>query len=560
MIQDFYQIGPELKNQFSSDSLLQDTMARLLPPDLVQEIALDLARFGERAATDIYQHSLEAERQEPELVSYDPWGRRIDQIKVSPSWDKLKDISAEEGLIAIGYERKQKEFSRLYQFAKLYLFHSSSAFFSCPLAMTDGAARAIELYGDKNLKERAFKNLTSRDPRKFWTSGQWMTERTGGSDVSESATIAKKTASDKYHLFGTKSFTSATTSEMAMTLARIEGDQNPGSRGLSLFYLELRDQKANLQNIKVNRLKDKLGTRALPTAELDLVGTPAVLVGGEGGGVKKISSLFNITRMYNAICSLSATRRALVLALDYAKKRKAFSASIIEHALHRETLAECITEFEGSFVLTFELIRLLGREECGLATEEDKAILRLLTPIAKLYTAKVAVAVTSEVVECFGGAGYIEDVGIAKYLRDAQVFSIWEGTTNVLSLDVLRAIEKENALMPFMIDMKKRIAGLLSISELQKPIASIQDSLSKLEAYLRTAMTQDRDYTLASSRAFSYTLARIYTACLLAEKAAIEKKPRSFYLLNRWCEKGLFLLKSLEKAERELTKQFLDSF
>lgn len=143
--------------------------------------------------------------------------------------------------------------------------------------LTLGAARAVELYGDAYLKQNAFKNLTSKDPALSWTSGQWMTERTGGSDVSQTSTVAVRKTCDggfDWSLSGVKWFTSATTSQMAMLLARPEGAES-GSRGLSLFYTELRDQAGALQNIEILRLKKKLGTDALPTAELRLTGTPA---------------------------------------------------------------------------------------------------------------------------------------------------------------------------------------------------------------------------------------------------------------------------------------------
>src|SRR6185369_9374815 len=149
-----------------------------------------------------------------------------------------------------------------------YMFHPDSAWFTCPLAMTDGAARAIELYGDERLKDRALTRLLSRKPSEFWTSGQWMTEREGGSDVSRTATVAKK-HKDGWRLHGAKWFTSSTTSPVALALARIEG-AGEGSDALSLFYVELFDEAGRLRNIQVNRLKDKLGTHALPTAELTL--------------------------------------------------------------------------------------------------------------------------------------------------------------------------------------------------------------------------------------------------------------------------------------------------
>lgn len=443
-MKDFYQTGPTLDNTYESDQILKKYLKTKIPTKYYPEIETHLNKVGNLAVTDWLEWSQSAMKNPPKLVQFDPWGKRVDRIEVSEAWLNLEKAAATEGIVATAYERKQNEFSRIYQMALLYLFSSSSAFYSCPLAMTDGAARAIELFGSADLKSKAFKNLTSRDPKTFWTSGQWMTERTGGSDVSETSTTAKQVGSG-YQLFGTKWFTSATTSQMALTLART-GEASAGSRGLSLFYLELRDHNNQLNQIEVHRLKDKLGTHALPTAELNLVGTPAALIGNHGEGVKTIASVLNITRIYNSVCSLSHMRRGLDLAWSYAKKRKAFGAYLIDHALHKKTLQDLEVEFEKCFKLTFFVVELLGKEECAVATDEEKKLLRSLTPLVKLYTAKKSLAVSSEVIESFGGAGYIEDTGLPYLLRDAQVYSIWEGTTNVLALDFLRVCEKENAL------------------------------------------------------------------------------------------------------------------
>ena len=533
-MKDFYQSGPQFKNQFTHDFLLRSYLIKCLPKEIWNSIQPDLEHFGERVATDIYEMGERAEASAPKHIPYDPWGRRVDEISISPAWNELATVAAEEGIVAIGYERKFGAFSRLYQFAKLYLYHPSSAFFSCPLAMTDGAARAIELYGDEGMKNHAFRNITSRDAKKFWTSGQWMTERTGGSDVSGTSTDARF-VNGRYELYGTKWFTSATTSQMAMTLARIEGAP-AGSKGLSLFYLELRDPSGKLQNIRINRLKDKLGTKALPTAELELFGTPATLVGGEGGGVKKIASLFNITRMYNSICALGAARRALVLARDYSFRREAFGKKMAEHPLHAETFASLVTEFEANFHLTFHLSGLLGKDETGSATESEAAILRLLTPIAKLHTAKSAMAITSEVIEIFGGAGYVEDTGLPRLLRDAQVFSIWEGTTNVLSLDVLRALEKENAFPHFIEDIRRRIARIQD-DELKDSAVRIEKALAEIEVYLQKAMKEGPEFIQAGLRAFSFSLAKVFAGSLMLEFA--DGIPESRESAKRWCSQKL---------------------
>lgn len=532
---EFYQTPPHLANQYDDDRILQAYLKQTLSPALFAEISPALQRLGERAVSDIYQLGLAAEALPPKHVPYDAWGKRIDRIDVSPAWEALGKIAAEEQLIALGYERKYGEFSRLYQFAKLYLYHPSSAIYTCPLAMADGAARAIELYGDVHLKNHAFKHLISADPAYAWTSGQWMTERTGGSDVSGTSTIAKPSG-EQYRLYGTKWFTSATTSQMAMALAKIKGDNE-----LSLFYIELRDQDGNLNHIQINRLKDKLGTRALPTAELTLDGTFATLVGGKGAGVKKIASLFNITRIYNACSAVGYMRRALALACDYAKKRKAFGRFLSQHGLHVETLAHMQVEFEACFHLVFHAVLLLGKDETGKATPNESATLRLLTPLIKLYTAKKAVAMISEAIEAFGGAGYIEDTGLPRLLRDAQVLPIWEGTTNVLSLDALRAIHKEKTAVPFLQDIHERLhavsAKALSSSKEKALIA-----LKKLEDYLKMLAAQDEETQRAAARVLAFNLTNVYAASLLLAQAnwgLQQGDSAASIAVERWCEKEL---------------------
>src|SRR5262249_40911966 len=327
---------------------------------------------------------------------------------------------------------------RVHQFALVYLFTPSTDVYSCPLAMTDGAARTLTISGNRALIERALPHLTSRDPGQFWTSGQWMTESPGGSDVGLSQTEARQDADGAWRLHGRKWFTSAVGSQMALTLARPAGNP-PGGKGLALFYLETRTEGGALNRVCVNRLKDKLGTRKVPTAELTLEGAVAMPVYGLSNGVKNISPMLNVTRTWNSVSAVSYMRRAIALARDYAGKRIAFGAPLADKALHLDTLAGMQAEFEAAFCLTFFLVEVLGRDEAGTASLEEKELLRLLTPVVKLTIAKQCVAVVSEALECFGGAGYVEDTGLPMLLRDCQVFPIWEGTTNVLSLDALRA-------------------------------------------------------------------------------------------------------------------------
>lgn len=540
----FYQDPPRLTNQYTDDRLLRDYLGRKLPPDMLAEIEPDLEQFGERVVGDIAAWGDDAERQEPQLVQYDAWGRRIDRIEVARGWRELDRISAEEGLVAIGYARQYGPLSRVYQFAKLYLFNPSSAIYSCPLAMTDGAARLIEVHGDSELRTGAYARLISRDPEQFWTSGQWMTERTGGSDVGRTETIARRDG-DGYRLYGTKWFTSATTSQMAFTLARIEdaqGETTTGSRGLSLFYVETHNADGELNEIEIHRLKDKLGTRALPTAELSLRGTPAKLVGEPGRGVPNITALVNVTRIYNTICAVASMRRGIALARDYAMRREAFGRKLAEQPLHVETLAQLEVELQGGFHLAFHLVELLGKEECGAATAEETAVLRMLTPIAKLYTAKQSVAVASEVLESFGGAGYVEDTGLPKLLRDSQVLAIWEGTTNILSLDALRAIDKEDALGPTLGAIERRLL-LVRHPELNELTEQVHSAVQTLRGWLPQTAACGLEGIQAGARGFAFGLARTYIASLLLEHAGWELETwsdwRGAAVAQRWCRQNL---------------------
>jgi hypothetical protein len=362
-----------------------------------------------------------------------------------------------------------------------------------------------------------------------------MTERRGGSDVSGTDTVAKPDGG-AFRLYGHKWFTSATTSEIALTLAKIKG-----SSELSLFMVRLRDDDGRLREIRIDRLKDKLGTRALPTAELALEGTPAYLIGGEGGGVKKIATVLNITRLCNACCAVGFMRRGLALARDYATRRYAFGRPLSDQPLHLETLAKLQVDFEASFHLAFFAAQLLGKQEMGIATMQEREILRILTPLAKLFTAKKAVAVVSEILECFGGAGYVEDTGLPALLRDSQVLTIWEGTTNVLSLDLLRALRCEDAPEALLNDLVRRIERIpAALTSAQQSVRAAIDQLRRHFGWLASANRTDIE---AGARHLAISLSRTIAGALLVEHAgwSLERENdiRPLISARRWCEEGL---------------------
>lgn len=434
------QSAPALGNQFIEDWLLRAWLESQLPEALLRQYHPILAELGRQSGDELYRMQQADRIHEPRLTQWDAWGKRIDRIELTAVWQHAHTLAAEQGLIATGYDTSLGEHARTLQFALAWLFIPSTDFYGCPLAMTDGAARILSDADKTALAERALPHLLSRDPQQFWTSGQWMTETVGGSDISRTETVARKDENDQWRLTGRKWFTSAATSEIALTLARPEG--NPaGSRGLALFYIEPHDASGRLRNIEVLRLKDKLGTRKLPTAELWLRDAPAEPVCGLERGVAAIAPMLNLTRTWNAVTACTLMRRGLALAGDYADRRQAFGRRLIDLPLHRRTLTDLNADWAAASAAALSMVAELGRIEHA-HPEADPALLRMLTPMIKLGTARDAISVLSEVLECFGGAGYVEDTGLPQLLRDAQVLSIWEGTTNVLALDLLRAIDQ----------------------------------------------------------------------------------------------------------------------
>ncbi|HEY1955564.1 MAG TPA: acyl-CoA dehydrogenase family protein [Polyangiaceae bacterium] len=511
----FFQTPPELGNTFDDDRMLRSYLARKLPGDARAAIERELREVGAIAGGPLYKRSLEEGRDEPKLVPWDAWGHRVDRIEVSSLWREAQKIAAERGVVGAAYERKYGEHSRVLQFSLVYLLEPSWHVYSCPLAMTDGAGRTLLASGNTALIERALPRLTSRDPAKSWTSGQWMTERTGGSDVAISETIAKADG-DKFRLYGTKWFSSATTSQMAITLARPEGNP-PGGSGLALFYLEVRNDDGSPNGVFVNRLKDKLGTRMVPTAELTLDGALATPIVGTRDGIKHITPMLTTTRTWNAVCAASGMHRAMTLAADYAKKRVAFGAPLVDKPLHVDTLGWATAETWGAFLLAYRAVELIGKEESRTLTEDEAQLLRLVVPIAKLTTGKQGVAVSSEALESFGGAGYIEDTGLPRMLRDAQVLPIWEGTTNVLSLDVLRVLARGGSLEPLIREVARCVQNTTDAS-LRTAAETASRALAHAGEWVMTH-AGDKSAVEQGARRFALTLGRAIELALLCEHA-----------------------------------------
>ncbi|WP_108470694.1 acyl-CoA dehydrogenase family protein [Rhodanobacter thiooxydans] len=507
----FLQDPPQLPHPYRSDRVLLALLDRALPAERRAALDADLDALGDYAQM-AWQRACATTQRKPVLTSWDAWGRRIDRIELTPAWQEGAAVTTRHAVLAAGHA--DGEHARLEEFARVYLYHLASEFYTCPLAMTDGAATAIKASGNRELIERVLPRFLSRDAATFWLSGQWMTENVGGSDVGHTETIARQDANGRWRLYGRKWFSSAVVGEAALALARPEGATAAGTTSLALFYVETMDGARRKPELVIDRLKDKLGTQELPTAEIHLDGLPAWPLGELAHGVRQVAPMLNITRSWNAICAVASMARAIALARDFAERRRAFGRPLVEQPLHAETLADMQAEFEAAFALAFEVAHLLGRVEHGAAAPHEAALLRLLTPLAKLWTGKLAVQMCSEALECFGGAGYIEDTGLPQLLRDAQVYAIWEGTTNVLSLDSLRALAGDG-----LGALRTACAGWLDGNDDMHAASAIRQALDAAARWLDQHAAA-RDTLEAGARGLAFTLARCAAAALLARQAS----------------------------------------
>src|SRR5438034_1353696 len=379
-----------------------------------------LASMGERAALEVAPLAQIADREGPRLVD----GR----VEYHQAYREMQRVAYGSGIIAMKYNSAlSTQASALISFALGYLFAMAEMGLYCPLCMTDGVAPVLTRYGTREQIERVVPHLTATDLDQLWTGGMFLTERAGGSDVGANQTIARNG-----RLSGEKYFCSNADADAVLVTARPDGAPE-GIRGIRTYLLLTRGNPG----VTIDRLKDKLGVRSMPTGEVTLRDAPAE----ELGDFRAMAEMMNLSRLYNAVASCAVIGRAIHEARWYAERRHAFGKPVAEHPLAQETLLDLEAEHLGALLMTFETVDALRRADAG--DDEAARLLRVLTPIVKAVTGKLAVPCVSEAMELVGGNGYIEEWPMARLLRDAQVLPIWEGTTNILVLDALRVVRKE---------------------------------------------------------------------------------------------------------------------
>lgn len=473
----FFQPTPVVENQWLEDAALRRASALFVPAPVLNKVSPALSKLGAEVLTpEILNHVTNAEKNPPYIDGdgYNSFGVPKDSaaLVTSPGWKALQDFGLENGVVATGYQKDLAGSARVVQVIKIHLWGASSAMVVCPSGMQDGATSVLiaELsrpppsslpYEMVDTRTRVFKkalsHLLDTDPKNAWTSGQWMTERRGGSDVSGTETFASWVGLDSrvdadglplgpYSISGFKWFSSATDCGCALVLAWT-------AKGLSCFFAPTRVQGGAMNGIKIQRLKNKLGTKALPTAELEIKGMRAWLVGEEGRGVSVIATVLNVTRFHNAARGVGFLGRGLGIARAFSRVRTfpKTGAALKTIPLFNKTLATTTLRYRADTLLTFFLAALLGSVQAQAPNplvpegQDAELLLRILTSVAKAYTTKHGIHGLQECMEALGGVGYLEnfetpEINVARIFRDANVFSIWEGTTDVLATDTVKCL------------------------------------------------------------------------------------------------------------------------
>lgn len=437
-------------NFFLEDRNLQFLCETVMDAATVERARPLLADMGAVAGGELDDLAAQADKNPPTLRAFDQAGRRVDEVVFHPSYRAMEKIAFSRfGLAALSHRDGvlgwPGRVPQTVKYALSYLFAQSEFGLLCPVNMTDSAARMLEHYGSPELKAAWIPRLTTTDFAELLQGTQWMTEKTGGSDVGAATTVARKGDDGVWRLWGDKWFCSNANTDLALTLARPEGAP-AGTRGLGMFLVPKRLPDGGKNGWIINRLKDKFGSRSMASGEVSYQGAVAYVVGDVGGGFKQMMEMVNLSRLSNSMRAAGIMRRALLESLVHARGRAAFGGPLLALPLLRASVMEMLLDVEAAASVVFNAASVFDRWNNGSA--EDRKLFRILTPIAKCWITARARTVASEAMNVRGGNGYIEEWVNARLVRDAYLGSIWEGATPIVALDVQRAIMREQCHEP----------------------------------------------------------------------------------------------------------------
>ena len=503
-------------NLFSTDRALQDAVnANGAHTDVAA-----LTRFGEGwGAAHMFEQARLANENSPKLRLFDSKGHRLDIVEFHPAYHAFMRESIGDGLAAMTWDEHGQRAgapSEVARAARYYMVAQVENGHMCPVTMTRAAVAALA--AAPSLLARVMPKIDSRqyEPEfRSWneksgiTIGMGMTEKQGGTDVRANTTRAEPDG-DGYRITGHKWFMSAPMSDAFLVLARAPG-------GLTCFFMPRFAPDGTVNALRLQRLKDKLGNRSNASSEVEFAGAFAWRVGDEGRGVRTIIEMVQLTRLDCAIASAGLMRMALAQAVHHTRHRVAFERALADQPLMRTVLADLALECEGGVAA---MMRLCRSHDCAAGDALEAARARLLTPVVKYWICKSAPALIYEAMECLGGNGYVEEGILARLYREAPVNAIWEGSGNVVCLDVLRALSHEGeaacAVLDCLADEAGDLAGCADATKFVQSVLSSGD-----EAHARAAVERLALLTAAAAlRASSQTVAEAFARHRLAAPLA----------------------------------------
>ena len=499
---------PELKdyNVYTSDPVLRRAVergdARWRDAELVRQGAEYGAEPTLRAAED-------ANRFEPELHTHSPRGERIDQVRFHPAWHTMMTIARRNGIANLPFFDERPSAWTAYA-ASLYMHSQIESGSTCPTTMTKACIPLMRLNGPLYAAVGPLLASVEHDARdvplsqkRSMTVGMGMTEKQGGSDLRTNTTRAAPAGEGawgpEYRLTGHKWFFSAPMCDGHLVLARTD------EGGPTCFFVPRWRPDGGKNAVHIQRLKDKVGNRSNSSCEVEFENAWGVRVGEEGRGISTIIEMATYTRLDCALSSAGFIRQAFAQSLHYARNRHAFGKALVDQPVMSELLADMALESQAATLLAMDLARRFGS-----ASATDIAWRRVMTPVAKFWNCKRAVALTGEAMEVFGGNGYVETGPMGRLFREAPVNSIWEGSGNVMCLDVLRAISRNPGDAQLVLDTVQDVAA-------QAPAVLAQ--VKKL----REAIVQPPDVLERGARRFAQRLALVSQACLMLQHAGADE-------------------------------------
>lgn len=435
-------------NLYSTDLQLEPLLRLYLPQQVHAHLQPYLQRMGYLAGGRLDELALIADKNPPTLEHRTRSGQDAQRIHKHPAYVELERVAYGEFALAtmshrngaLGWEGKLPPLAK---YALTYLFVQAEFGLCCPLSMTDSLTRTLRKFGTPELVEKYWSQLTATDFEDMAQGAMFMTEQAAGSDIANTQTLARPNADGSWSLTGDKWFCSNPDAAFAMVLARVEGAP-AGMKGISLFLLPRQLDDGSTNHYHIVRLKEKLGTRSMASGEIRMDGAIAYLVGEQGRGFVQMADMVNNSRLSNGVRAAGLMRRAVAEAEFIAQERHAFGKALQDMPLMQRQLDKLRIRAEQARTMVLQTAQALQRSDAG--EEGGYALLRILTPMIKFRACRDARMVTGDAMEVRGGCGYIEEWSDPRLVRDAHLGSIWEGTSNIVALDVLRAVRREGSL------------------------------------------------------------------------------------------------------------------